>query len=363
MPSLFHATADTQLQLVNLRSMGLQSLVAELRTELADARQETRIATEALTASTELTGRLQAHAEIAREQGAAAVQRVTHEHRRAAADLEHRLQQATAALQRTTAAAASADVQQRETIQALQQHLEAALAQTHAAASSNAELAGAAAQLQAQLDSATSNMTRQTAASEEAVAHMRAQVDALHHQLTTVTQAAADKEAGLGTAAAGGQSALHQAALQQAEEVCELQQKLENTEGMLQSMTAADAAADRRQVVQALQQHLAEAGEQVLVAQGQVFDSAGAIAELQQQLAAAQDALHRKAEITTNTVQYLQSQVDRQASMIAQCWPYLCHASLQSCSASLQCIPEIKDMLQEMLNMVYCVMVLPSQSM
>ena len=113
---------------------------------------------------------------------------------------------------------------------------------------------------------------------------------------------------------------------------------------MLQSMTAADAAAeaDRRQVVRAMQQQLAEAGEQVLVAQGQVFDSAGAIAELQQQLAAAQDALHRKAEISTNTVEYLQSQVDHQASMIAQYCPYLCHASVQSVWASLQCIQGVR---------------------
>lgn len=339
-----NGTADIALQ-PTISGNILQELVAQLHTELADARQETSIATEALTASTELAGRLQAHVEIAREQGAAAVHRVTHEHRRATADLEHRLQQATAALQRSTAAAASAESRQREAIQALQQRLQAAPAQSSAAASSNAELTGTAAQLQAQLDSATSSMVLQAAASVEAVAHMQAQIDALHDQLLAAGQAAAaaaaaDKEAELDTAAAAGQSALHQAAAQHAEEVCELQRKLENSEALLQRMTAAEAAAkaDRRQVAKALQRQLAEAGEQVLVAQGQVFDSAGAIAELELQLAAAQDGLYKKAETSTNDVQHLQSQVHSQASIFSQWHPccvgppcvlfrHSCHAS------------------------------------
>lgn len=336
----------------------MQDLVAQLRTELADARQETGVATEALTASTELAGRLQAHAEIAREQGAAVVQRVTHEHRRATVDLEHRLQQATAALQRTTVAAASADAQQRQTIQALQQRLEAALTQSNAAATSNAELAAAAAQLQAQLDSATSTTALQAAASQQAVAHMQAQVDALHHQMTTAGQAAADKEAGVGTAASGGQSAVREAPPWHAE----LQQKLEDAEARLHRMTAADAAAeaDRRKDVQALQRQLAETGEQVLVAQGQVFDSASAIAELEQQLRAAQAALNREAETSTNTVQYLQTQVEDEASLIVRC---RAHCVVLPCSwATLPCIPGIKDTLQKKLNIMLNVMAQPLQS-
>lgn len=292
----------------------MQELVEQLRTELADARQETSIASEALTASTELAGRLQAHVEIAQEQGAAAVQRVTHEHNRAIADLEHRLQQATAALQRSTASAAAADAQQHGSIQALQQRLEAALAQSKTATSKNKELASTLAQLEAQLDSAQSSMAIQSAASEETAAQMQAQVDALHLQLTIAYQAAAgaaDTEAVVGAAAAEGGIAGHQAAAQHAEEVCDLQEKLEAAEAVLQRMTANDAAseADRRQVVQALQQQLAEAAEQVLVAQGQVFDSASTIAELKLQLVAAQDALHQKSESSNNALQKLQSQV------------------------------------------------------
>lgn len=323
--------------------------MAQLRTELADARQETSVATEALTASTELAGRLQAHAEIAREQGAAAVQRVTHEHRRATVDLEHRLQQATAALQHTSAAAASADAQQRETIQTLQQRLEAALTQSNAAA----------AQLQTQLDSATSTTALQAAASQEAVAHMQAQVDALHHQLTTAGQAAAATETGVDTAVSVGQTAMREAPSQHAE----LQQKLEEAEARLHRMTAADAAAetDRRQVVQALQHQLAETGEQVLVAQGQVFDSAGAIAELEHQLGAAQDAINQQAETSTSTVQHLQTQVEDEASLIAECRVYCvmrpCSLFGHSCHVSLESGHSARNAEQ-----VVCAMVLPSQS-
>ena len=307
----------------------MQELVEQLRTELADARQETSIASEALTASTELAGRLQAHVEIAQEQGAAAVQRVTHEHNRAIADLEHRLQQATAALQRSTASAAAADAQQHGSIQALQQRLEAALAQSKTATSKNKELASTLAQLEAQLDSAQSSMAIQSAASEETAAQMQAQVDALHLQLTIAYQAAAgaaDTEAVVGAAAAEGGIAGHQAAAQHAEEVCDLQEKLEAAEAVLQQQLAEadDAAseADRRQVVQALQQQLAEAAEQVLVAQGQVFDSASTIAELKLQLVAAQDALHQKSESSNNALQKLQSQVKCPAIIIDTTIPF-----------------------------------------
>ena len=298
----------------------MQGLVEHLRSELVDARQETSIATEALTASTELASRLQAHAEVAREQGAAAVQRVTHEHSRAPADLEHRLQEATAALQRGTASAASAAAQQCASIQALQQRLEDALAQSNAAASRNEELAGTVAQLEEQLDLAQSSVTSQAAASQETVAQMQAQVTALQYQLTIANQAAAaaaDTEAALGSAAAAGGGALLGAAAQHAEEVRALHQKLENAEAVMQRMTARDASAEahNRQVVQALQEQLAEAAEQVLLAQGQVFDSASAIVELNVQLAAAQHALYQKAESSTSAVQQLESQVGSRATM------------------------------------------------
>lgn len=309
--------ATTVLQPTNVKA-GLQGLVQQLRTELADARQETSIASEALTASTELAGRLQAHVEIAQEQGAAAVQRVTHEHSRATADLEHRLQQAAAALQRTTASAAAEDAEQRGSIQALQQRLEAALAQSNAAVSKSEELADTVAQLEAQLESAQSSMTIQAAAAKETVAQMQAQVDAVHDQLTTANQAAAaaaTTAAAEGATAAGAGSGIHEAAARHAEDVCDLQQKLETAEIALQRMTAgdADAEADRRQAVRTLQQQLAEAAEQVLVAQGQVFGSAESIAELDLQLAAAQTALQQKAESSGNAVQGLESQVTCQA--------------------------------------------------
>ena len=289
----------------------MQELVEQLRTELANARQETSIASEALTASTELAGRLQAHVGIAQEQGAAVVQRVTHEHSRATAELEHRLQQATAALQRSTASAAAADAQQGESIQALQQRLEAALAQSKTAASKNEELASTVVQLEAQLDLAQSSMTIQSAASEGAAAQMQAQVDALRLQLTAANQAAA------GAAAEGG-IADHQAAAQHKEDVCDLHETLETTEAVLQCMTANDAATeeDRRQVVHALQQQLAEAAEQVLVAQGQVFDSTNTIAALELQLVVAQNALLQRAHSSKSAVQELQSQVECPAIII-----------------------------------------------
>ena len=307
---------------------GLQGLVEQLRTELADARQETNVASEALTASTELAGRLQAHVEVAQEQGAAAVQRVTHEHRRATADLEHRLQQATAALQQSTASAAAADAEQHGSIQVLQQRLAAAVAQSHTAASKNEELADTVAQLEAQLNSAQSSIATQAAKSQVTIAEMQAQVDALHLQLTTANQAAAgaaDTRAVVGAAAAEGAIASHQAAAQHAEEVGDLRQKLETAEAMLQHMTANDAAAEtnRGQVVQLLQQQLAEAAEQVLVAQGQVFDSTRTIAELEEQLVASEDALHKKAESSNNTVHELQSQVKCPATIIDSYVPSL----------------------------------------
>lgn len=313
-PHQYIGTADTVLQHTSSEA-GLQELVQQLRTELAEARQETSIASEALTASTELAGRLQAHVEIAQEQGAAAVQHVTHEHSRATADLEHRLQQATAALQRSTASAAAEDAEQRASIQALQQRLEAALAQSNAAVSKNEELADTVAQLEAQLDSAQSSIAIQAAAAKETIAQMQAQVDALHDQLTTANQAAAaaaTTEAAEGATAAAPGSALHEAAARHAGEVCDLQQKLETAETALQRMqTAGDAAgeADRRQAVQALQQQLAEAAEQVLVAQGQVFGAAESIAELELQLAAAHTALQQQAESSGSAVRELESQV------------------------------------------------------
>lgn len=312
-PHQYIGTADTVLQPTNSEA-GLQGLVQQLRTELAEARQETSIASEALTASTELAGRLQAHVEIAQEQGAAAVQRVTHEHSRATADLEHRLQQATAALQRSTASAAAEDAEQRGSIPALQQRLEAALAHSNAAVSKNEELADTVAQLEAQLDSAQSSKTIQAAAAKETIAQMQAQVNALHDQLTTANQAAAAAaitEAAEGATAAAPGSALHEAAAWHAGEVCDLQQKLETAETALQRMTAGDAAgeADRRQAVQGLQQQLAEAAEQVLVAQGQVFGAADSIAELELQLAAAHTALQQQADSNGSAVQELESQV------------------------------------------------------
>ena len=322
-PSVVHSTLDKQTIHCSPSDGAcvLQGLVQQLRTELADARQETNVASQALTASTELAGRLQAHVEIAQEQGAAAVNRVTHEHSRATADLEHRLQQATAALQRSTALATAADAEQRERIQALQQRLEAALAQSHAAASKNEGLAVMVAQLEAQLDAAQSSIATQAATSQETIAEMRAQVDALHLQLTSANQAiagAADIEiVGVAAAEEGG-IALHQAAAQHAEEVCDLQQKLETAEAVLLHMTADKAAAeaDNRQVVQLLQQQLAEAAEQVLAAQGQDFDSADTIAELESQLAASQNALHKKAETSNSAVQELQSQVKYPAAIV-----------------------------------------------
>ena len=332
-PSVVHSTLDKQTIHCSPSDGAciLQGLVQQLRTELADAKQETNIASQALTASTELAGRLQAHVEIAQEQGAAAVNRVTHEHSRATADLEHRLQQATAALQRSTALATAADAEQRERIQALQQRLEAALAESHAAASKNEELAVTVAQLEAQLDAAQSSIATQAATSQETVAEMRFQVDALHLQLTIANQAAAgavDTElvGGAAAAAAEGGIALHQAAAQHAEEVCDLQQKLETAEAVLHHMTADKAAAeaDNRQVVQLLQQQLAEAAEQVLAAQGQVFDSADTIAELESQLAASQNALHKKAETSNSAVQELQSQVKYPAAIVN------CHISSHS---------------------------------
>lgn len=305
-------TADTLLQPRNVEA-GLQGLVQQLRSELADARQEASTASQALTASTELAGRLQAHVEIAQEQGAAAVQRVTHEHSRATADLEHRLQHATAALQLRTATAAAEDAEQRGSIQAPQQRLEAALAQSNAAVSKNEAFADTV----AQLDSAQSSITIQAAAAKETIAHMQAQVDALRDQLTTANRAAAgavDTEAAGGTTATGVGSPLQQAAAQHAEEVRDLRQKLEIAETVLQRRTAGDAAAeaDRRQAVQALQQQLAEAAEQVLVAQGQVFASAESIAELELLLAAAQTALQQQAESSGSAIQDLESQVNCQ---------------------------------------------------
>ena len=296
----------------------LQGLVEQLRTELANARQETSVASEALTASTDLAGRLQAHVEIAHEQNAAAVQRIAHEQSRATADLEHRLHQATAALQHSTASAVAADAGQRKSIQALQQRLEAALVQSSNAASKNEELGGTVAQLEVQLESAQSSIATQAAASQDTIAQMQAQVDELHLQLTTANQAAAgaaDTEAVVGAAAAERGIASHQAFAQHAEEICDLQQKLETAEALLRHMTAGNAAAEagRRQVVLTLQQQLAGAAEQVLLAQGQVFDSASTIAELEWQLGAAQDALRHKAETSTNAVQELRSQVTRPA--------------------------------------------------
>ena len=293
----------------------MQGLVGQLRSQLGESRQETSIATEALTASNELAGRLQAHAEVAREQGAAAVQRVAHEHARVVADLEHRFQQATAALQRTTAAAAAADAEQQHSTQTLQQELDAALAESSASSSRNAELADTVEQLQMALDAAQSSMAAEHAASEEAISQLQAQLVTLQHQLAAAAIAAAaagNTSAGrCPTSVADHHSDLEQPAAEQGRLVLDLEQRLELAQGELQRLSAEAATKeeDSRKTIQAVQQQLAHADFQVLLTQGQVFDSAGVIARLEEHLESAQQAEQRQADASSSAVQEWQKQV------------------------------------------------------
>lgn len=293
----------------------VQGLEGELRSQLADARQETSLANRALTASNELAGRLQAHTEVAREQGAAAMQRLTHEHTRTTADLEQRLQQATAALQRSTAAVAVATAEQQERTHALQQQLEVAVAQSSASASRSEELADTIGQIEAQLDAAQTNMAAQAAASQGVESQLQAQVASLQRQLTHANEAAA-----AAAVAEGGRvsTVTHQwdtASQSTAEEhgkvVHELEGRLQAAQAGLQQATAEAAAKeeDSREVVQALRQQVADAAEQTLVAQGQVFNSAAVIAELRAQVGAAQQAAEQQADAGSNAVDQLQCQV------------------------------------------------------
>lgn len=210
----------------------MQELVGQLRTELTDACEESSSAAEALNASTELAGRLQAAAEVSAEQAAAAAQRVAHEHSCLVADLEHRLQQATAALQHSTETATAADAERLLSIQSLQQLLDKAHDDNSLSASRNDELAGSVQQLTAQLEAAQSATAVQAADSQLAVIELQSEVVRLQQQLSSASQAA---DAAVAAAAAEGSHADAQAdieaALQQASQehsavVQELEQRL-----------------------------------------------------------------------------------------------------------------------------------------
>ena len=318
----------------------MQGLEGQLHTQLADARQETSLANEAVTASTELAGRLQAHAEVAREQGAAAVQRVMHEHSRTTADLEQRLQQATTALQRSTATAAVATAEQQERMLALQQQLEAAVAQSSASASSNEELADTVAQLEAQLVAAQTSIAAQAAASQGVVLQLQAQVNSLQDQLNHASEASAaadDASAGaFGTKTHEQDIASQSGAKQHGKAVHKLEERLQAAQAGLQRATAEAAAkeADSRKVVQALQQQVADAAEQALATQGQVSDSAAVITELSSHLAAAQQAAQQQADSGGNAVHQLQRQV--------RCKGY-CALLDQRIPAALRCLVKSLD--------------------
>ena len=296
----------------------MQELVGQLRTELTDAREGSSSAAEALNVSTELAGRLQAAAEMSTEQAAAAAQRVAHQHSRSVADFEHRLQQATAALQHSTETATAADAERLRSIQSLQQLLDKALDVNSVSASRNNELAGSVQQLTAQLEAAQSAAAAQAADSQLAVVELQIEVDRLKQQLSGANKAT---DAALTVAAAKGSQAEAQAdieaALQQASQehnagMQQLEQRLLGAQTALQSTVAAAAQADMENKVhrQLLQQRLGDAVEQGLVAQGQVYDSAGKIAELQLQLESAQGAFAEKARANQLAVDELQSERD-----------------------------------------------------
>ena len=305
----------------------LQGLVSQLRTQLADAHQETSTATAALTASTELAGRLQAAAEVTQERAAAAAQRVAHEHGRTVADLEHRLQQTTLALRRSTESATALDAERHRTVASLQQRLNDAVEQSSVSATRNSELTDTVRQIRMELESAQTSMAGQASDAQSSAAELRNQVGALQQQLNCANQeaAAAASRADAAEAITADadnevRAALQQAAQEYSSVVAELEQRLQNAEAALQktSAAAAQTESDRVCTIQSLQQRLSEAVEEGVVAQGLAINSADTIADLRSQLDSAQHSTTEQAQAHEINTRELHDQLEDLQEQLAE---------------------------------------------